>query len=128
MRKTLFLFLIFLPLGGTAQTITDKSGYTVHLSYYDEITIEISNRIRFIGDGYDEVMITKKAIITDGEREFTDKVVKAYVQKPAFWIAFLRHHGFALVEEKKTKAQPQSKVEEFMTPPKNLTLLVFNKQ
>ena len=120
--------MIFFPLGVTAQTITDKSGYTVHLSYYDEITIEISNRIRFIGDGYDEVMITKTAIITDGEREFTDKVVKAYAQKPAFWIAFLRHHGFALVEEKKTKTQPQSKVEEFMTPPKNLTLLVFNKQ
>ena len=83
-EKNIFFFLDFLPARCKAQAITDKSGYTVHLSYYDEITIEISNRIRFIGDGYDEVMITKKAIITDGEREFTDKVVKAYAQKPAF--------------------------------------------
>lgn len=50
------------------------------------------------------------------------------MKQKKFMITFLRHHGFALLEEKKTKTQPQSKVKEFMTPPKNLTLLVFNKQ
>lgn len=127
MRKSILYSLIFLPLYAMAQTITDKSGYTIDVTHFDEVVVVIANRVNITGDGYDELIITKGAIIVDGKKEITEKAVE-FAKKAPFWIAFMRRSGFVLSDQKTKKSQPKSKVEEFMNKPKDVTTLTFNKQ
>ena len=61
MKKLLTIAVIVLGMSATAQTITDKSGYSIDVTDYEMIEITKSTNplqgVKLVGDGYDEIMI-----------------------------------------------------------------------
>ena len=106
MKKLLTIAVIVLGMSATAQTITDKSGYSIDVTDYEMIEITKSTNplqgVKLVGDGYDEIMIKKGTKIQDGDREITDKT-KEFAKINAFWKSFMKKHGFTFKDERISK-------------------------
>ena len=102
MKKLLTIAVIVLSMSATAQTITDKNGYSIDVTDYEMIEITKSTNpiqgVKLLGDGYDEIIIKKGSKIQDGDREITDKT-KEFAKKNAFWKSFMKRHGFTFKDE-----------------------------
>ena len=102
MKKLLTIAVIVLSMSATAQTITDKNGYSIDVTDYDMIEITKSTNpiqgVKLLGDGYDEIIIKKGSKIQDGDREITDKT-KEFAKKNAFWKSFMKRHGYTFKDE-----------------------------
>ena len=106
MKKLLTIAVILLGMSATAQTITDKNGYSIDVTDYEMIEITKSTNllqgVKLVGDGYDEIMIKKGTKIRDGDREHTDKT-KEFSKINAFWKSFMKKHGFTFKDERTSK-------------------------
>ena len=106
MKKLLTIAVILLGMSATAQTITDKNGYSIDVTDYEMIEITKSTNllqgVKLVGDGYDEIMIKKGTKIRDGDREHTDKT-KEFSKINAFWKSFMKKHGFTFKDERISK-------------------------
>ena len=106
MKKLFTLAVIMLGMSATAQTITDKNGYSIDVTDYEMIEITKSTNplqgVKIVGDGYDEIIIKKGAKIQDGEREITDKTTE-FAKKNAFWKSFMKRRGFTFKDESTSK-------------------------
>lgn len=102
MKKLLTIAVIVLSMSATAQTITDKNGYSIDVTDYEMIEITKSTNpiqgVKLLGDGYDEIIIKKGSKIQDGDRKITDKT-KEFAKKNAFWKSFMKRHGFTFKDE-----------------------------
>jgi len=102
MKKLLTIAVIVLSMSATAQTITDKNGYSIDVTDYEMIEITKSTNpiqgVKLLGDGYDEIIIKKGSKIQDGDREITDKT-KEFAKKNAFWKSFMKRHGYTFKDE-----------------------------
>lgn len=117
-------------ISASAQTITDKNGYTVDVNDYSEIVVVITkNKVKVTGDGYDDVFITTGAKIIDVKKEITEKVM-LFSKKEAFWNAMLGRQGFTQTDNKQTVAPIKNKVDELaakLGKNKNILTLTYNK-
>jgi len=102
MKKLLTIAVIVLSMSATAQTITDKNGYSIDVTDYEMIEITKSTNpiqgVKLLGDGYDEIIIKKGSKIQDGDRKITDKT-KEFAKKNAFWKSFMKRHGYTFKDE-----------------------------
>tara|TARA_B100000780_G_scaffold76305_1_gene51426 strand:- start:74 stop:478 length:405 start_codon:yes stop_codon:yes gene_type:complete len=101
MKKLLTFAIIMLGMTATAQKITDKKGYSIDVTDYEQIEIMKSTNllagVKIIGDGYDEIVIGKGAQIEDGKRVISDKVTQ-FAKKDAFWKSFMKRNGFSFLD------------------------------
>ena len=101
MKKLLTIAVIVLSMSATAQTITDKNGYSIDVTDYEMIEVTKSTNpiqgVKLLGDGYDEIIIKKGSKIQDGDREITDKT-KEFAKKNAFWKSFMKRNGFSFLD------------------------------
>ena len=146
MNNILKFGIIILGMTASAQKITDKKGYSINVTDYEQIEIMkstnmlvgvnvLSNNIlhvsssnlKVIGDGYDEIVIGKGSQIDDGKRVITDKVTD-FAKKDAFWKSFMKRHGFSLLDAvKATKKKTNSAAKYLPGANAKETVLTFVK-
>lgn len=93
---------------------------------YEEVRIQISNKVKVIGDGYDEVFIKKGATIKDGNRMITEKAV-SFAHKTAFWKAFMKRNDFIIIDETIEMGTAQTKIDQVLNKTQEIKTLQFNK-
>jgi len=68
MNNILKFGIIILGMTASAQKITDKKGYSINVTDYEQIEIMKSTNmlvgVKVIGDGYDEIVIGKGSLIS----------------------------------------------------------------
>tara|TARA_B100000780_G_scaffold162411_1_gene113544 strand:- start:1000 stop:1404 length:405 start_codon:yes stop_codon:yes gene_type:complete len=131
MNNILKFGIIILGMTASAQKITDKKGYSINVTDYEQIEIMKSTNmlvgVKVIGDGYDEIVIGKGSQIDDGKRVITDKVTD-FAKKDAFWKSFMKRHGFSLLDAvKATKKKTNSAAKYLPGANAKETVLTFVK-
>ena len=131
MKKLLTFAIIMLGMTASAQKITDKKGYSMDVTDYEQIEIFKSTNmlvgVKVVGDGYDEVVIGKGAQIDDGNRVISDKATE-FAKKDAFWKSFMKRHGFSLLDAvKATKKKTNSAAKYLPGANAKETVLTFVK-
>ena len=130
MKKVLILLII--PVIGFSQILTDKDSYSIDVTDFEIIEIVISTnalkRVKVIGDGYDEVFLSKGAQIKDRDKLIIEKVPE-FIKREAFWKAFLGRCGFEIQDTKTEKKVNKTEVAKYLPGAKaRETTLTFVKK
>ena len=130
MKKALILLII--PVIGFSQILTDKDSYSIDVTDFEIIEIVISTnalkRVKVIGDGYDEVFLSKGAQIKDRDKLIIEKVPE-FIKREAFWKAFLGRCGFEIQDTKTEKKVNKTEVAKYLPGAKaRETTLTFVKK
>ena len=130
MKKALILLII--PVIGFSQILTDKDNYSIDVTDFEIIEIVISTnalkRVKVIGDGYDEVFLSKGAQIKDRDKLIIEKVPE-FIKREAFWKAFLGRCGFEIQDTKTEKKVNKTEVAKYLPGAKaRETTLTFVKK
>ena len=112
MKTKITTAVLMLGMSITAQTITDKNGYSIDLKNYEEVSITRSTNktkaVMIVADGYDVIVISEGSEIVDQRRVITDRAV-TFSNKDGFWMAFMKRCGYVL-EDTKTRAKKKNAI------------------